>query len=427
MARTQSSGEPRRLATAPRHLRRGPAEDVSRPASATQADATAPAATPSSEARTDQAEQVGAGAAQSAAAPTSAEGGQASEERTTGRRRALAPETSPATTTAPPVPPDEAPDTSPGALGSGSSPDDSPDSPDSPNDDEAAGSTGPEKSTAASKARKGEKAAPATTTDRPGTADADTDTDTDTDSSDSAEEPVISLRDVGVEFSRTRKDIGLRDLLFRRDTGPSRDAFWPLRNVSFDIAQGDAVGVIGRNGQGKSTLLKLVAGVLLPDEGEVAVRQGVAPLIEITGGFSPDLTGKENVYLAAGLHGMPKELIDEKYDEIVDFAEMKDFMDTPFRHYSSGMKVRLAFSVISQLEEPILLVDEVLAVGDKVFKKKCYDRIDSMLAEGRTMFLVSHSNSDLKRFCSRGLYLREGALRADGPIKDVLKQYDEQG
>lgn len=240
-------------------------------------------------------------------------------------------------------------------------------------------------------------------------------------------EPVITLRDVGLEFSRKRADLGLRDLLFRRSTGPRRDAFWALRDVSFEVRPGEAVGVIGRNGQGKSTLLKLVAGVLLPDEGDVQVREGVAPLIEITGGFAPDLTGRENVYLAAGLHGMPREQVDEKYGEIVDFAETKDFMETPFRHYSSGMKVRLAFAVISQLEEPILLVDEVLAVGDKAFKEKCYQRIEAQLAEGRTMFLVSHNNGDLKRFCHRGLYLREGALRADGDLKDVLHQYGKEG
>lgn len=392
MARTQRSEEPRRLATAPRHVRRGPAPASSRPESVS---------------RTRRGTVAGAASEPGAASDIAA---------------------------AQPIPPDEAPDTSPGALGSGSSPEVSADSAESPNAEEKAApapaaetkptdqEAAPEKASSAKASSSEQTSAAATTADRP-----EVPVDADPASADGAQGPVISLRDVGVEFSRTRKDIGLRDLLFRRDTGPSRDAFWPLRNVTFDIAQGDAVGVIGRNGQGKSTLLKLVAGVLLPDEGEVAVRQGVAPLIEITGGFSPDLTGKENVYLAAGLHGMPKELIDEKYDEIVDFAEMKDFMDTPFRHYSSGMKVRLAFSVISQLEEPILLVDEVLAVGDKVFKKKCYDRIDSMLAEGRTMFLVSHSNSDLKRFCTRGLYLREGALRADGPIKDVLKQYDEQG
>lgn len=243
-----------------------------------------------------------------------------------------------------------------------------------------------------------------------------------------AETSVISLEGVGVEFTRGRKNLGLRELLYGRAGRAARkDTFWGLKDISFEVGQGEAVGVIGRNGQGKSTLLKIVAGVLLPDEGEVAVTEGVAPLIEITGGFSADLTGRENIYLAAGLHGMSKEEVDEKFDEIVAFSEVKDFLDTPYRHYSSGMKVRLAFAVISQLEEPIILVDEVLAVGDKHFREKCYQRIEELLAANRTLFLVSHSAGDLKRFCQRGLYLRQGQLVADGPLKDVLDQYNAEG
>lgn len=240
-------------------------------------------------------------------------------------------------------------------------------------------------------------------------------------------DPVISLDQVGVEFSRGRRNMGLRELLFKGNSGPKLDSFWALHDISFDVQPGEAIGVIGRNGQGKSTLLKIVAGVMLPDQGNVHVSEGVAPLIEITGGFAPDLTGRENIYLAAGLHGMSKELTDERFEDIVDFAEVHEFLDTPFRHYSSGMKVRLAFAVISRLEDPILLVDEVLAVGDKAFKQKCYDRIETLLEAGRTLFLVSHNDGDLKRFCNRGLYLRDGALQADGPIDDVLEQYSREG
>lgn len=238
---------------------------------------------------------------------------------------------------------------------------------------------------------------------------------------------VISLNDVGVEFSRGRRNLGLRELIFRTGVSPKAESFWAFRHVSFDVRQGEAVGVVGRNGQGKSTLLKVVAGVLLPDEGTVHVRENVAPLIEITGGFAPDLTGRENIYLAAGLHGMSRSQIDEKFDDIVDFSELHDALDTPFRHYSSGMKVRLAFSVISSLEEPIFLVDEVLAVGDRAFRAKCYHRIEDTLAAGRTLFLVSHSDADLKRFCTRGLYLSDGALRADGPMDDILEMYAKDG
>ena len=147
-----------------------------------------------------------------------------------------------------------------------------------------------------------------------------------------------------------------------------------------------------------------MAGVLLPDEGVVEVHGGVAPLIEITGGFVGDLTVRENVRLTAGLHGMSKAAIARRFDDIIAFAELSDFVDTPYKHLSSGMKVRLAFAVVSQLDEPTLLVDEVLAVGDKAFREKCYRRIDELLAEGRTLFFVSHNEKDLRRFCTRGLY-----------------------
>jgi ABC-2 type transport system ATP-binding protein len=194
--------------------------------------------------------------------------------------------------------------------------------------------------------------------------------------------------------------------------------------VSFSVAPGEAIGVVGRNGQGKSTLLKLVAEVMLPDDGSVQVRDGVAPLIEITGGFVDDLSVRDNVYLTAGLHGMKNQEIAERFDEIIEFAEIGDFLDTPYKHLSSGMRVRIAFAVISRLEEPILLVDEVLAVGDKAFKEKCYRRIEEMLEGGRTMFFVSHNEKDLRRFCTRGLYLDKGALVLDASIDEVLDRYD---
>jgi ABC-2 type transport system ATP-binding protein len=165
---------------------------------------------------------------------------------------------------------------------------------------------------------------------------------------------------------------------------------------------------------------------MLPDRGTVEVAAGVAPLIEITGGFVNDLTVRDNIALTAGLHGMSKAEIAERFDEIVEFAEIPDFLDTPYKHLSSGMKVRVAFAVVSRLEEPVILVDEVLAVGDKAFKRKCYDRIDELIADGRTLFLVSHSDKDLRRFCTRGLYLREGQLVQDGPMDDVLAAYADE-
>ena len=235
----------------------------------------------------------------------------------------------------------------------------------------------------------------------------------------------IRVDGLGVRFRRNRR--GRRSLkdLFAGSARRSRPGeFWALRGVSFDVAHGEAIGVVGRNGQGKSTLLKLVAGVLLPDEGNVDVRGGVAPLIEITGGFVGDLTVRENVRLTAGLHGMSKAEVTRRFDDIISFAEMADFVDMPYKHLSNGMKVRLAFSVVSQLDEPILLVDEVLAVGDKAFREKCYRRIDELLEEGRTLFFVSHNEKDLRRFCTRGLYLDKGALKLDASISEVLDAYN---
>ena len=234
---------------------------------------------------------------------------------------------------------------------------------------------------------------------------------------------VISVRDAGVRFTRRRRNRSLRDFVLRGDRGTSSDEFWALDGVSFDVRPGEAIGVVGRNGQGKSTLLKLIAGVMLPDRGSVSVRAGVAPLIEITGGFVGDLTVRDNVALTAGLHGMSKSDIAERFDDIVAFAEVDDFLDTPYKHLSSGMKVRVAFAVVSRLEEPVILVDEVLAVGDKAFKTKCYARIEELIGAGRTLFLVSHNDKDLRRFCDRGLYLRSGRLVADGPMDDVLAAY----
>jgi len=240
--------------------------------------------------------------------------------------------------------------------------------------------------------------------------------------------PVISAEGLGIEFYRSRRrKLSLREMIFQRRTTHPRDTFWALRDVSFEVAKGEAVGLVGANGGGKSTLLKMIAGVLIPDEGSVKVRQGVAPLIELTGGFLGDLSARDNIYLTAGLHGLTKEQVDERFDDIVEFAgqQVKDGLDMPFRHFSSGMQVRLGFSVVTTLDEPIILVDEVLAVGDMAFKAKCYARMEGLLSEGRTLFLVSHSAGDLKRFCDRGLYLRQGQLVDDGPVEEVLKHYSD--
>ena len=242
-----------------------------------------------------------------------------------------------------------------------------------------------------------------------------------------SDDVVISAENLGIEFLRSRKrQLSFREMIFKRRLTGDTSTFWPWRNVSFDIKRGEAVGLVGGNGAGKSTLLKVIAGVLIPDEGTVQVNGGVAPMIELTGGFLGDLTARENIHLTAGLHGMDQAEIQERFEEIVDFAgpQVRAGLDSPFRHFSSGMQVRLGFSVITTLDEPIVLVDEVLAVGDKAFREKCYRRMETLLGEGKTLFLVSHSEADLKRFCTRGLYLKDGTLAGDGPMDQVIAQYN---
>lgn len=235
----------------------------------------------------------------------------------------------------------------------------------------------------------------------------------------------IDANGLGIRFWRNRRrSISLRELLLRGESTSPKGQFWAVRDVRFTVRHGEAVGLVGANGHGKSTLLRLIAGVLIPDEGSVQVNGGVAPLIELTGGFQGDLTARENIHLIAGLHGLSARQVEERFDEIIDFAELKDVVDTPFRHFSSGMKVRLGFALTTTLDEPIVLVDEVLAVGDRAFKEKCYDRMEHMLSGGRTLFLVSHRAHDLTRFCRRGLYLRDGRLVMDDDIEATLEAYE---
>jgi ABC-2 type transport system ATP-binding protein len=235
---------------------------------------------------------------------------------------------------------------------------------------------------------------------------------------------VISVKDIGVSFRRNRKrNFSIREMLLQqKNTSPKGD-FWALRNINFEINAGEAVGLMGANGQGKSTLLRIIAGVLLPDEGSVTVNGGVAPLIELTGGLKSDLTARDNIALVAGLHGLSRSEVRKRFDSIVEFAEVGDFLDTPVRHFSSGMKIRLGFSIVTSIDEPIILVDEALAVGDAAFKEKCYIRMKDLLNQGKTLFLVSHKEKDLKEFCTRGLYLKDGSLAVDGTLSQALSAY----
>lgn len=191
--------------------------------------------------------------------------------------------------------------------------------------------------------------------------------------------------------------------------------FKALDDVSFSIEQGEVVGIIGHNGAGKSTLLKMLAGITTPTSGSVKVDGRIAPLIEVGAGFVPDFTGRENVYLNGSILGLSKKEIDRKFDEIVDFAEMSQFIDTPVKRYSSGMQVKLAFAVATSIESEILIVDEVLAVGDLAFQRKCFDRMEDVIRrQGRTVLLVSHNIRQVERMCSRVMLMNRGTIHQDG-------------
>jgi lipopolysaccharide transport system ATP-binding protein len=203
----------------------------------------------------------------------------------------------------------------------------------------------------------------------------------------------------------------------------SREDFWALRDVSFAIERGDVVGIIGRNGAGKSTLLKILSRITEPTTGRIRLRGRVASLLEVGTGFHPELTGRENVFLNGAILGMTKAEIRSKFDEIVAFAEVEKFLDTPVKHYSSGMYVRLAFAVAAHLEPEILIVDEVLAVGDAAFQKKCLGKIRNVATTGRTVLFVSHNMQAVTAMCSRALLLAQGRCMASGSTGDVIGSY----
>ena len=201
------------------------------------------------------------------------------------------------------------------------------------------------------------------------------------------------------------------------------ELFWALTAISFEVKRGEVVGLIGRNGAGKSTLLKIISHITEPTSGEVALQGRVGSLLEVGTGFHPELTGRENIYLNGAILGMKRAEIGGKFDEIVAFAEIDRFLDTPVKHYSSGMYMRLAFAVAAHLEPEILLVDEVLAVGDAAFQKKCLGKIEDVAHTGRTVFLVSHNMTAISALCQRVLYLNKGCLAMDGGTPEVLRRY----
>lgn len=220
-----------------------------------------------------------------------------------------------------------------------------------------------------------------------------------------------------------------RNLLRGQATGAAEldELFWALRDLNFEIKQGEVVGLIGRNGAGKSTLLKVLSRITEPTEGVAKIRGRVGSLLEVGTGFHPELTGRENVYLNGAILGMKRVEIDRQFDEIVAFAEVEKFIDTPVKHYSSGMRVRLAFAVAAHLNPEVLLVDEVLAVGDIRFQRKCLNKMQDVSQHGRTVIFVSHNMTTVTRLCDRALLLDDGRLVEDGPVDQVVAAYMYSG
>ncbi len=222
--------------------------------------------------------------------------------------------------------------------------------------------------------------------------------------------------DKGFSFKQWFVDLG-------RGGQKKAEPFTALRNVSFSVSRGEVVGLVGANGAGKSTLLKLVAGVMKPSEGTVRCGGGVCPMIELGAGFDPQLSARENIYLNGAIMGYSRSFLDSRFDEIVDFAELRSFLDVPVQNFSSGMVARLAFAIATQTESEILIVDEILSVGDAAFQAKSEQKMLSLMRGGTTVLFVSHSVEQIRKLCSRALWLERGTLREDGPSDAVCTHY----
>jgi len=247
-------------------------------------------------------------------------------------------------------------------------------------------------------------------------------------------EIVIRVEDLGKRYRIGTREryLALRDILagaiarpFRRGNGSSKhEDLWALKDVNLEINQGEIVGLIGRNGAGKTTLLKILSRITRPTTGFAEIEGRVGSLLEVGTGFHPELTGRENVYLSGAILGMPSAEIRKKFDEIVSFAGVERFIDTPLKHFSTGMQTRLAFAVAAHLETEILLVDEVLAVGDLEFQKKCLGKMDEVTRTGRTIVFVSHQMNQIRRLCRRCLWMDRGMVRPAGPMLEVVSGYE---
>lgn len=239
------------------------------------------------------------------------------------------------------------------------------------------------------------------------------------------DQKAIEIENLSIKFNKSTERIdSFKEYLIRivkRDL--SYEKFWALKNVSLSIQRGETVGIIGLNGSGKSTLLKAIAGVLKPAEGNVRVYGSVAPLIELGAGFDPDLSARENIFLNGAVLGYSRKRMQELFEEIIEFSELREFLDVPLKNYSSGMQARLGFAIATSVIPDVLIVDEVLGVGDYKFQEKCHRRMESIISSGATVLFVSHSIEQVKQICSRAIWLKSGRVVMDGEVNQVCDEY----
>jgi len=238
--------------------------------------------------------------------------------------------------------------------------------------------------------------------------------------------PILEVRNLGKQYrigGQQASYLSLREKLLKPFQRQKKDTFWALKDINFDIYEGECVGIIGRNGAGKSTLLKILSQITPPTKGHIKARGRIASLLEVGTGFHPELSGRENIYLNGSILGLKRSEINTKFDEIIAFSGVEKFLDTPLKHYSSGMKLRLAFSVAAHLEPEILLIDEVLAVGDAEFQKKCLGKMDEVSKSGRTVLFVSHNLGAVRQLCEKSILLSEGKIKNIALTNKVIDNY----
>ena len=239
----------------------------------------------------------------------------------------------------------------------------------------------------------------------------------------------LRVNDVSICFNLSKEKVdNFKELFIKKLKGEKLrfNEFWSLKDVSFELKKGERLGILGLNGAGKSTLLKVIAGVYKPTKGSVQRYGHMAPMIELGAGFDPNYTGRENIFLYGSVLGFSKEFLMSKYDEILEFSELGEFIDVPIKNYSSGMKARLGFSIATVVEPEILILDEVLSVGDAKFRKKCEKKMKKMFDHGVTVLFVSHSLAQVKRLCNKAIILEHGQLIAKGDIDDVVEIYEKK-